>query len=284
MNPYFEHKQMGEGITRIRDLTTVSMYLVEGSERAALIDTGTGMGDLRTYVETLTDRPLIVLNTHGHVDHAGGNSRFERVLIAEEDRPLLRENTSAQYRMAFAKFASGVLPERIEIRPEDFLETSDTLYESLADGQKIDLGGRTLQAVRVSGHTAGSTGFLDDKSGAFFAGDCCNPSTFLFLRESLAVEEYLDSLLRLKNIFDEIQTFYICHDFDDIPKSCIVDLIECCRIALDGKKADSPFSFPFGDMDNPHAAWAMPVDNRSRRCDGGWGNLVFDTRRLRKNG
>lgn len=54
----------------------VQSFLVVGEERAALIDTGAGMGNLAKEVKEITDKPLYVLNTHGHVDHAGGNGRF----------------------------------------------------------------------------------------------------------------------------------------------------------------------------------------------------------------
>ena len=57
------------------------MYLLEGEEKALLIDTGWGAGNLRTFVEKLTDKPVIVTNTHGHLDHSGGNGEWESVLM-----------------------------------------------------------------------------------------------------------------------------------------------------------------------------------------------------------
>jgi hydroxyacylglutathione hydrolase len=56
-----------------------SMYLVEGNEKAALIDTGMGSGDLAGYVKTLTKLPVIVLITHGHRDHTGQMNQFTTV-------------------------------------------------------------------------------------------------------------------------------------------------------------------------------------------------------------
>ncbi|MFJ5760653.1 MBL fold metallo-hydrolase [Neobacillus sp. NPDC093182] len=53
------------------------MYLVEGTVRAALIDTGTGVGDLKAYIDNLTDKPYFVMLTHGHVDHAMGAPAFD---------------------------------------------------------------------------------------------------------------------------------------------------------------------------------------------------------------
>ena len=59
----------------------VQSFLVVGEERAALIDTGAGMGNLAKEVKEITDKPLYVLNTHGHVDHAGGNGQFPVVYL-----------------------------------------------------------------------------------------------------------------------------------------------------------------------------------------------------------
>jgi glyoxylase-like metal-dependent hydrolase (beta-lactamase superfamily II) len=57
-------------------VTTVNTYLVIGRDRAALIDSGLGVGDLRAEIGTLTSLPCTVLNTHYHWDHVGGNSFF----------------------------------------------------------------------------------------------------------------------------------------------------------------------------------------------------------------
>ena len=74
----YEVQQLGRQTWMIRSMM-VQMFLIEGDEKAMLIDTGAGMGDLKAQVESMTDKPLIVVNTHGHVDHAGGNFQFEEV-------------------------------------------------------------------------------------------------------------------------------------------------------------------------------------------------------------
>ena len=72
---YFETKRMTDHIIRITDRTNVFSYLVIGEERAALIDTGTGFGDMSALTAQLTDLPIIVILTHGHCDHAGDHFR-----------------------------------------------------------------------------------------------------------------------------------------------------------------------------------------------------------------
>ena len=63
-----------------------NMYLLEGDEKALLIDTGYGVGNLRAFVEKLTDKPILVANTHFHPDHAAGNGEFEAVHLSEGEK------------------------------------------------------------------------------------------------------------------------------------------------------------------------------------------------------
>ena len=52
-------------------------YLICGETKALMVDTGMSKGNLRAYAEQFTDLPIIVVNTHGHFDHTGGNGYFD---------------------------------------------------------------------------------------------------------------------------------------------------------------------------------------------------------------
>lgn len=83
-----------------------SCYLFVGSKQAALIDTGYGFGDLKQAVRSVTDKPLIIINTHGHCDHTGGNAQFEEICyIGEKDIALCQEHSEAAMRRDNAKRA-----------------------------------------------------------------------------------------------------------------------------------------------------------------------------------
>ena len=84
-NLFYKWKQLWEGVFHIQDLFSDYMYLVAGEEKAALIDTGMGFPGLRQLVERLTDKPVIVLNTHGHLDHIGGNDEFDCIYLHPDD-------------------------------------------------------------------------------------------------------------------------------------------------------------------------------------------------------
>ena len=85
MKPYFTSAQISRHVTRITGVTQELMYLVEGETKAALIDTGLGVGDLATYIKTLTSKPIVVILTHGHFDHIGGASFFSQAHLNEKD-------------------------------------------------------------------------------------------------------------------------------------------------------------------------------------------------------
>ncbi|QNK39100.1 MBL fold metallo-hydrolase [Caproicibacter fermentans] len=104
----FKQEQVTPAIRRIRGAGDVCMHLVEGRRRAALIDTGYGLGDLKGYIESLTDKPYDVLITHGHVDHAGGVGQFEKVYMNHADIPLYQRHCQMETRRkSLKKILSG---------------------------------------------------------------------------------------------------------------------------------------------------------------------------------
>ena len=78
----YQAKQFDEGTWFINFMEgSQNLYLLEGEEKALLVDTGYGTNTLAAFVKTLTDKPLLVANTHFHPDHAGGNGEFPSVML-----------------------------------------------------------------------------------------------------------------------------------------------------------------------------------------------------------
>ena len=84
----FQHIQPFPGVWHITDNMGVSFTLIEGRERALLVDAGYGMEDVSAYIRTLTDRPVDVLLTHGHHDHVLGARWFPETSMCADDLPV----------------------------------------------------------------------------------------------------------------------------------------------------------------------------------------------------
>ncbi|MEP7345740.1 MAG: MBL fold metallo-hydrolase, partial [Gemmatimonadaceae bacterium] len=150
----------------------VISYLIVGTERALLFDTGMGMSRISDVVKELTPLPVQVLNSHTHFDHIGGNAEFAHILAMDTD--FTREHAThyppASYQDDAAPSAlcrplpHGVTRENWQIRPF-------TPERFIHDGYQIDLGHRQLQVIHVPGHTPDAVALLDAKAGLLWTGD-----------------------------------------------------------------------------------------------------------------
>ena len=137
-------------VSKLKDKTWVfetwdntTMYLLEGNDRAALIDAGTRCADLDKIVESITSKPYDVIITHAHPDHAGCIGYFDEVWMHRNDSVLIKERT------------------------KDYHGT----VRYMEDGQVFDLGGRQLEVALMPGHTPGSVVLLDRAQGDCYSGD-----------------------------------------------------------------------------------------------------------------
>ena len=203
----FTAQRLPNGVTEITDLSGVHCFLVEGRDKALLIDTMTGLRGLPAFVATLTDLPVEVALTHGHMDHAGGVFEFGRCYIHPADIPMLDGRTLP----ARVGYVRGPLPPGEAPEASAFVPDGPVEFVPLKAGDKLDLGGRALEVLHVPGHTRGSLCYLDTASGDFFAGDACNNNTLLMMDVSATIEEYLEALLALKARQGDIRRFYLFH-------------------------------------------------------------------------
>ena len=79
-------------VYQIQDRYHACASLIIGREKAVLFDTMNGIGDLKGLVEGLTSTPLIVMNSHGHADHIGGNYQFEQIYLNRKDWSVVEAN------------------------------------------------------------------------------------------------------------------------------------------------------------------------------------------------
>jgi glyoxylase-like metal-dependent hydrolase (beta-lactamase superfamily II) len=158
----------------------VDIYLVEGNDKALVIDAGVSGADLSDCIRTLTKKPTELVLTHGHGDHTAAVGQFEKVYMSSKDFDLIKPNT------AF----------------EDF---KDTGINDLKGGEIFDLGGCKLEVVPLPGHTPGSVVLLDRERQLLFAGDAMGSgSLWMQLPESGTVEEYRDEIRKFEKSLESL--------------------------------------------------------------------------------
>jgi glyoxylase-like metal-dependent hydrolase (beta-lactamase superfamily II) len=177
----------------------VASFLLLGTQRALLFDSGSGRHDIRPIVRSLTDLPVTVTCSHPHFDHIGNHHRFERVALL--DHPRLRERVrNGVYRPSFFRTLKPFCP-------------AFPVTEWWADGETVDLGGRELAVIHVPGHMDESIALLDRGRDQLFLGD------FLYNEELLAVDlgAYQRSVQRLLDLTTGRETLFGAHGSPVMP-------------------------------------------------------------------
>lgn len=234
MGDFYETIPQEPGHYRITSKEAVFMDLFVGSEKALLWDTGYGYGNLKNAVRKITTLPLIIVNSHGHLDHSCGNCQFEEtVYIHEKDVALCQEHTGVERRIGAIEnakhsmdFATGITQN---ILPEDFDEEA---YQNggtgklalIKEGDRFELGGLTLTVYEFPGHTAGSIGLLWEEKKIMFAGDSMNPFLWLFMPEALTLAEYRRTLDKAWGM--DFTHFYVSHNLPCMERAALLDYMD----------------------------------------------------------
>lgn len=186
-----------------------TLYLIEGNERAILIDAGTKIADLDKIVAGITTKPVTLVATHVHPDHTGEAVKyFNEIYINAAD---------------MVNVAQMMPDYKGEIK-------------YLRDGEVIDLGGRQIEVIFTPGHTPGSTTFMDKEAGYGFSGDSFGSGNLLLttnfstlLITCQRTSEYMEK--------HQIKQLYPGHYMGknvETPQR-IADMLQMSRDMLDGK-------------------------------------------------
>ena len=183
----------------------VRAFLLLGEKYAALIDTGMNIEDIRSAIQEISDKEILVLNTHADRDHIGCNRQFNKVFIGvHELQSYPKEN------------------------PEQELV-------ALFEGDVIDLGDRPLEVIDLSGHTPGSIAFYDRNSRILISGDSIQKDGNVFMfgpKRSLV--GYVASLERLNRRKDDFAEIWPSHASLPLDNSYIALCLEDVRNILKG--------------------------------------------------
>ena len=272
----YQIEPLFSGMTRIWDVSHTAIYLIEGTDRALLIDTGVGVGNLKEVIDGLTDKPVTVLISHGHVDHALGAKGFSDVRINKADAGVYAEHCNFEARKGYvmgSAMQGGNAEVVSAVKDEDYLESVDfDMFGELNPGDRFDLGGVSVEVLRGAGHTPGSLTVLIPEWRVLFLGDACNQFTFLFDQWASPVTEYREMLLKLKEETDgRYDRVLVSHGRGEGSPDLVDNVIEVCDDILAGRADDLPFQSPFG---KGLIAKAMDF-SRFGRVDGKDGNIVY---------
>lgn len=207
----YTYVEIRNGVYAIEEENT-RMYLICGKEKALLLDTGNGTGDLLALVRSLYHEEILVAHTHAHTDHIGCDHQFAEIYAhrAEWD----------------ALLAAGLSPSKLR---------------ELNDGDIIDLGERRIEAWHTPGHTGGSMSYLDWDNRMIFSGDNVSERPIYMFLDGADLNRFkmsLDWLASLEPYFDGL---YGCHgameqSFDRAKKlSALVDLVQADQAQAEEK-------------------------------------------------
>lgn len=183
------------------DQEMVRSFLIVGEERALLLDTGAEPCDLTALLRSVTDRPILLVQTHGDGDHTANSGLFPEIFAHPRE--------------------FGVI---CRFRPE-----LEARLRPVSEGDLFDLGGTVLEVVDTPGHTPGSICLLDRARRALFSGDTVSRGPVFLFGDHRDIHTYRKTLEKLRTLggFD---TVYPCHN------TCPVspDILPLLMAAVDG--------------------------------------------------
>ena len=239
-------EKINESTWRINEFNLVNAFLLEGKKKAALIDTGCGIGEIDKCVKEITDKMLYVLLTHSHPDHAGGVYHFKSLPIYmnsdDDSLKLWGMRTDNGFRRMYIetrgpRLYDGEIRNLYSLLPNDNPDCTSFDYINIDDGSIIDLGERTLECIHTPGHTDGSICFLDRKNRLLFSGDTINRSIILMRQpdnSTKLIKIFHDSLLKIWRHEKEFDSLIIGHGNPILEKSIIKDYIKITDGLLSG--------------------------------------------------
>jgi glyoxylase-like metal-dependent hydrolase (beta-lactamase superfamily II) len=212
-------------------------YLIIGEEKAVVIDTGTGLGDMKSLIQEITHMPVSVINTHSHWDHIGANSQFKEIACLDEPTCI----TTLQKGMPNARLRESItgdsvwkpLPEEIDPNEWEIPPVEPT--KLLHEGDIIQLGERTLEVIHTPGHSPDSICLLDAENRILFTGDLFFPGPLYAFGEDVDLNDYTASIDKILNRIDEFD--YLCSGHNDpwIKSDVLFKVKQAFHDIFDGK-------------------------------------------------
>lgn len=200
MNEWFTIEEIDHttfAISEYKHWEKVHSYLVCGTDRALLIDTGLGVSNIEKVVRKLTDLPVLVATTHVHWDHIGGHRYFDSIAVFKEEAAWLEK-----FPISLEEVKQNLLQEACQF-PKDFSPANYTLFSGkaqmiLSDGDIIELGNRSLQIVHTPGHSPGHCCFYEKEKKYLYTGDLIYKGCLDAFYPTTDPKAFYQSLLKIR--------------------------------------------------------------------------------------
>jgi len=230
-------------------------YLVIGEEKAVMIDTGTGIGDLKKTISELTSLPVSVVNTHIHWDQIGNNSQFDEILIYNSLESITKLYTGFNNDFLrghiFGESVWKPLPEGFD--PETWRIPPVKPTKLLEDGMVLDLGNRNLEVIHTPGHSPDSICLLDKNNKLLFTGDLYYSGPLYAFEEDVSINNYMSSLERLLKRRDEFDNLCPSHNEPWVKGEVLRQVLDAFKEIMRGKglfgESENIRRYYFGDFD-----------------------------------
>ena len=191
----------------------VMSFLIIGDDFALMFDTGLGIGNIRKVVDQLTDLDVVVLNSHTHYDHIGGNHLFDTIYGTELEYTRMRSMGSPPEAVAGFLREGWVwkdLPPGFSA--EDFRSHAFDIDKYVYEGDKIDIGGRVLEVLFTPGHAPDSICLLDRENRLLFTGDTFYLAPLYTHLPGSSFEDYARTAERLAGLAGDIDRAFTQHN------------------------------------------------------------------------
>lgn len=232
-------------ISEYRHWEETHCYLLNGSERSLLIDTGLGICNISNVVNELTDKPVTAVATHIHWDHIGGHKYYPDFYVHKDELDWLTGGFP-QSLDAVRRFVT----ERCEL-PSHYDVNSYELFQGtpsrlLSGGESIDIGGRRLKVLHTPGHSPGHICFWEEERGYLFTGDLIYKGMLAAWFPSTDPEAYLESLEKAAVL--PAERIFPGHHSLDIKPEIIIRMRDAFRSLKDeGKLRHGSGTYDYGD-------------------------------------
>lgn len=234
-------------ISEYRHWEETHAYLLTGSERAILIDSGLGVSDIRKVVASLTSLPVLLATTHAHWDHIGGHALFQSIAVHEAEEAWL----SGAFPLPLQAVKASLTKIPCEF-PAAFSVENYRLYQGgaqrlLHDGDQLDLGGRSLLTVHTPGHSPGHCCYYEADRGYLFSGDLIYGGCLDAFYPSTNPTLFLQSVERVRHM--EITRVLPGHHALQIPVSLVDEIAAAfSRLQSAGKLTHGSGVFDYGSF------------------------------------